>query len=99
MDDLHSLLSRIRTETKPEIKASPKPLDVFREFLAHLDQIQRQARAAPGRAILAEAAPDVADWLNTHAHEIMPALERRGAGRVSFQAGDFAREGFDVRSL
>ena len=50
MDDLHSLLSRIRTETKPEIKASPKPLDVFREFLAHLDQIQRQARAAPERA-------------------------------------------------
>jgi len=31
--------------------------------------------------------------------EIVPALARRGAGRVIFQAGDFARERFDVRPI
>ena len=83
----------------PACRGSGTALSRESVALAVLRSIERQARAAPGRAILAEAAPDVADWLNTHAHEIMPALERRGAGPVSFQAGDFAREGFDVRSL
>ena len=39
MDQLHSMLSAIRTETKAE-----KPhLGVFREFLAHLGELQRKA--------------------------------------------------------
>jgi hypothetical protein len=33
MDDLHSMLSSIRTETK----SGKDHLNVFREFLAHLD--------------------------------------------------------------
>jgi hypothetical protein len=41
MDSLHGVLRSIRTETK----ADRKHLAVFREFLAHLDQAQRQAQA------------------------------------------------------
>jgi hypothetical protein len=50
MDNLHAMLSRIRTEAKSSDKAGAKPLDVFREFLAHLEQIQSRAQAAPERA-------------------------------------------------
>jgi hypothetical protein len=39
MDSLHRMLRTIRTETK----SAPDHLDVFREFLAHLDALQRQA--------------------------------------------------------
>ena len=67
--------------------------------LAILRAVEREARAAPGRQILAEAAPEVADWLNLHKDEIIAALARRGAGRVTFQAGGFARERFDVRPV
>jgi len=67
--------------------------------LAILRRVEREARAAPGQEILAEAAPEVAEWLNAHRDEITPALARRGAGRVIFQAGDFAREHFDVRPV
>ena len=67
--------------------------------LAILRQVEREARAAPGQEILAEAAPEVAEWLNAHRDEIAPALARRGAGRVTFRAGDFMRERFDVRPL
>ena len=31
--------------------------------------------------------------------EIIPELARRGAGRVRFAAGAFAREAFDVRAV
>lgn len=44
MDTLHSMLSHLRSEAK----ATPKPITVFREFLAHLDQMQRAA--SPVRA-------------------------------------------------
>jgi ribonuclease G len=64
-----------------------------------LRRVEREARAAPGREILAEAAPEVAAWLNAHREEIAPALARRGAGRVRFEAADFGREGFDVRAV
>jgi len=50
MDHLHSMLSRIRTEAKSNDQAGAKPLAVFREFLAHLDQIQRRALVAPDHA-------------------------------------------------
>ncbi len=39
MDSLHRMLRTIR----PETKSGPDHLDVFREFLAHLDALQRQA--------------------------------------------------------
>ena len=44
MDDLHATLAAIRTETK-----SKDHLTVFREFLAQLDQLQREAPAKPPR--------------------------------------------------
>ncbi|WOK19979.1 MULTISPECIES: hypothetical protein [Rhodopseudomonas] len=48
MESLHQVLRAIRTETK----SGSKPLNVFREFLAHLDQAQRKPprpRAKPHR--------------------------------------------------
>ena len=39
MDSLHDVLRSIR----PETKAAKDHLTVFREFLAHLDALQRQA--------------------------------------------------------
>jgi len=42
MDNLHAVLRAIR----PEVKAAPDHLSVFREFLAHLGQLQQ----APGPA-------------------------------------------------
>jgi hypothetical protein len=42
MDTLHSVLRSFNTETK----SARDHLTVFREFLAHLDQIQRKAPAA-----------------------------------------------------
>ncbi len=39
MDNLHGVLSSLRGETKSE----KNHLSVFREFLAHLDQLQRKA--------------------------------------------------------
>ena len=67
--------------------------------LSVLARVEREARAAPGREILGEAEPAVAAWLNAHLEEITPALARRGAGRVRFEAGDFSPGGFDVRPL
>jgi ribonuclease G len=64
-----------------------------------LRRVEREARAAPGREIFAEAAPDVAEWLNAHLGQITPELARRGAGRVRFAGGDFGREEFDVRAV
>jgi ribonuclease G len=64
-----------------------------------LRRVEREARATPGREIVAEAAPDVAEWLNAHLGQITPELARRGAGRVRFAAGDFGREEFDVRAV
>jgi hypothetical protein len=41
MDSLHDVMRSIR----PETKAGKDHLSVFREFLAHLDQLQRKAIA------------------------------------------------------
>ena len=41
MDTLHTMLRAIAGETK----SKPNHLNVFREFLAHLDQVQRKANA------------------------------------------------------
>jgi ribonuclease G len=65
-----------------------------------LRRIERQAIAAPGKAILVRAAPEIVEWLTLHDDEVRPALARRGAARVSFEKRDeFAREGFDVGTL
>lgn len=46
MDSLHTVLRSIR----PETKSAPDHCSVFREFLAHLDALQRQALTARPRA-------------------------------------------------
>jgi len=43
MDTLHNVLRSIRRETK----SRPSHLDVFREFLGHLDRAAKRARHAP----------------------------------------------------
>ena len=50
MDTLHSMLRTIRAETKSDTHH----LDVFREFLAHLDKIQR---ATPAKSTRTKAQP------------------------------------------
>jgi len=46
MDSLHSMMRMLR----PETKAGEGHLTVFREFLRHLDSIQRKAPVKPARA-------------------------------------------------
>ncbi len=46
MDSLHDVMRSIR----PETKSGKDHLSVFREFLAHLDHLQRKAQAAKPRA-------------------------------------------------
>jgi hypothetical protein len=48
MDNLHATLAALRTETK----STKDHLTVFREFLAQLDQLQRQAPVKPPRVKL-----------------------------------------------
>jgi hypothetical protein len=45
MDDLHAALAAVR----PETKSTKDHLTVFREFLAQLDQLQRQAPVKSSR--------------------------------------------------
>ena len=60
-------------------------------------RVERTAAAAPGKAIVVRAAPDVIRWLEDHGEEVSAALARRGAPRVRYEAHDcYAREGFDV---
>jgi ribonuclease G len=62
-----------------------------------LRRIEREAAAAPGKAIVVRAAPEIVDWLGAYDEEIRAALARRGAPRVRFEPTDaYAREGFDV---
>jgi hypothetical protein len=42
MDNLHATLSSLRTETKAAKDPLDDPLNVFREFLAQLDALQRK---------------------------------------------------------
>jgi ribonuclease G len=65
-----------------------------------LGAVEREARANPGREIVASAAPAVADWIGAHEDDVCAALARRGAGRVRFEADDTkARERFDVHAV
>lgn len=62
-----------------------------------LRAVEREARHAPGHAVLARAAPEVVDWIERRGDELRCALSRRGVARVAFEArSEFAREGFDV---
>ena len=62
-----------------------------------LRSVEREASAAPGKAILVRASPEIVQWLSERDEEIRAALARRGAPRVYFESNDaFAREGFDV---
>ena len=62
--------------------------------LALLRAADRQARAAPGRPIVARAAPEVTAWLTAHVPGL--ALERRGLARLRWETGAGPREAFDV---
>lgn len=63
-------------------------------------RVEREARAAPGKAILVRAAPEIVKWLEMHGEEVRGGLARRGAARVQLEArAEFAREGFDVGTL
>lgn len=53
MDDLHAALAAVR----PETKSAKDHLTVFREFLAQLDELQRQAPARPPRIKLQPRKP------------------------------------------
>ena len=60
-------------------------------------RVERTAAAAPGKAIVVRAAPEVVRWLEDHGEEVQASLARRGAARVRFEANEsYAREGFDV---
>jgi hypothetical protein len=48
MDGLHATLAALRAD-RPETKSAKNHLTIFREFLAQLDQLQRQAPAKPPR--------------------------------------------------
>ena len=48
MDSLHATLAALR----PETKSAKNHLTIFREFLAQLDELQRQAPVKPPRVKL-----------------------------------------------
>jgi ribonuclease G len=62
--------------------------------LALLRAAERSARAAPGRPIIARAAPEVTAWLAAQGEAL--ALTRRGVARLSFESTVGPREAFDV---
>lgn len=75
----------------------PTPESVALEILR---QVEREARANPGRELMVRAAPAVAAWLAAHDCDLRNGLARCGAGRVQFAADDTkAREAFDVRAV
>jgi ribonuclease G len=62
-----------------------------------LRRVEREARANPGRMLVAFASPDVAAWLDARKGALKVALERRGVPQVRFTPrSDFIRTRFDV---
>jgi ribonuclease G len=61
-----------------------------------LRQVERSARAAPGREIVVRAGAAVLDWLTAHGVDVRAGLDRRGVGRVRYLAEE--REDFDVET-
>jgi ribonuclease G len=73
-------------------RASAVGLDVVRG-------IEAAARAAPGAAIAATAAPPVVQWLEAQGEILKEALAAKGAGRVEFTADAMlSREAFHVET-
>lgn len=62
--------------------------------LALLRAAETSAHAAPGREVVAYAAPEVVEWLTAHREAL--ALARRGIGRLRLEIRQGPREGFDV---
>jgi hypothetical protein len=56
MDNLHATLAALRAD-RLETKSAKNHLTVFREFLAQLDQLQRQAPMKPPRIKLPRRKP------------------------------------------
>lgn len=62
-----------------------------------LRRIEREARANPGRMLVAFASPEVAAWLEERKTTLKTALARRGVAQVRFAPrSDFIRTRFDV---
>ena len=59
-----------------------------------LRRVEREAAANPGAELVVTAAPDVVAWLTRHGEDVGRALQRRGASRVRFEAGEGG--GYDV---
>jgi ribonuclease G len=90
-------LARMMTGTCHDCSGRGRTPSCETVALGILRAVEREARHAPGRPILARASPDVVDWIESHGEELRSALARRGAGRVAFEARrEFARGGFDV---
>jgi ribonuclease G len=66
--------------------------------LALLRRVEREARANPGRALVARAAPAVVDWLAARDEDVRRDLLRRGAARVRFEAAAMG-DAFDVHAV
>ncbi|HEU4550678.1 MAG TPA: ribonuclease E/G [Rhizomicrobium sp.] len=64
------------------------------QALAILRQVERSARAAPGREIVVRAGAAVIEWLAAHEAAVRAGLDRRGVGRVRYVPEN--REDFDV---
>jgi ribonuclease G len=93
-------LVKLMTECCRPCEASGRVRTTESVALELIRRIEREAAATPGRAIHVRAAPEVVRWLEFHGEDVMPALARRGAARVSLEPRpEFAREGFDVATL
>lgn len=64
------------------------------QALVILRQVERSARAAPGREIVVRAGAAVTEWLVAHEAAVRAGLDRRGVGRVRYVPEN--REDFDV---
>jgi ribonuclease G len=90
-------LVKLMTECCRPCEASGRVRTHESVALEVIRRVEREAAAAPGKPIRVRAAPEVVRWLEDHGEDVRPALARRGASRVSFEAREeFAREGFDV---
>ena len=90
-------LVKLMTECCRPCEASGRVRTRESVALEVIRRIEREAAAAPGKPIRVRAAPEVVRWLEDHGEDVRPALARRGAPRVHFEAREeFVREGFDV---
>ena len=92
-------LFKLMTECCRPCEASGRVRTRESVALEVIRRVEREAAAAPGKPITVRAAPEIVRWLEAHGDDVRPALARRGAPRVAFEARpEFTREGFDVGS-